>query len=54
MRGKAWSGISEEKRHGAESVRGEAWSGMERYGAESIRGKAWSRISEGRGMERNQ
>ena len=26
----------------------------ERHGAESIRGKAWSRISEGRGMEWNQ
>ena len=27
MRGEAWSGISEGKRHEAESVRGEAWSG---------------------------
>ena len=54
MRGKAGSGISEEKRHGAESVRGEAWSRMERHGAESIRGEAWSGISEGRDMEQNQ
>ena len=51
---KAGSGISKEKSHEAESVRGEAWSRMERHGAESIRGEAWSGISEGRGMEQNQ
>ena len=45
MRREAWRGLSEGERHEAESVRGEAWSG--------IRGKAWSRISEGRGMEQN-
>ena len=27
-------------------MRGEAWSRMERHGAESIRGEAWSGISE--------
>ena len=59
---KAGSGISKEKRHEAQSVRGEAWCGMEsmernqlgeRHGTESVRGEVWSRISEGRGMERN-
>ena len=51
------------ERHGAESVRGEAWSGIsegrgmernqrgERNGVKSVRGEAWNRISEGRGMK---
>ena len=60
---KAGSGISKEKRHEAQSVRGEAWCGMESmernqlgegHEAQSVRGEAWNGISEGKGMERSQ